>query len=437
MTKSISPNRDICLVWGGRFKARHVLPLRERATQELHDSNVECANPSNELQDSLRNRIALESPIHSAATCDGCEKLSNDPDDYDLISGLRYWCLNCETTQADFCSTCVLFPGQGIDHDPAHRLVQVQPTSPPEGLKWPPDDDEEVTIRIRKQWRDWLNISIVSDLATKEEFEMRGEKYVRRGQNAADVEKEMLVGPSICKKIFSRKELIRPDIYQAQSGDPFLAAWSHKMPVNEITSKKKKEGLGQEFSRVYLKETKGIEGRYAALSYCWGSGRPGLITTKDNYREHQDFGILISNLPETIRDAFHAARMLGLDYLWVDRLCIVQDSVEDWAHEAAFMCAVYSGATLTLSADGSNSATQGLFQSDQTLSALEYRTYHDPGGDDLVYIKRPSHASLSGRASDMTQPIDQRGWTMQERLMSPRVLHFTQEEMVWECNTLT
>ncbi|KAJ0332312.1 hypothetical protein COL5a_002020 [Colletotrichum fioriniae] len=194
---------------------------------------------------------------------------------------------------------------------------------------------------------------------------------------------------------------------------------------------------GQESSRVYLKETKGIEGRYAALSYCWGPGRPGLITTKDNYRDHQDFGILISNLPETIRDAFHAARMLGLDYLWVDRLCIVQDSVDDWAHEAALMCAVYSGATLTLSADGSNSATQGLFQSDQTLSALEYRTYYEPGGDNLVYIKRPSHASLSGRASDMTQPIDQRGWTMQERLMSPRVLHFTQEEMVWECNTLT
>ncbi|KAK1716825.1 heterokaryon incompatibility protein-domain-containing protein [Colletotrichum acutatum] len=498
------------------IKARHNLPLRERAILKLSGFNVKCANPLHEFQDSLRNRIALEPPIHSDATCDRCEKLRNDPDDYKLISGLRYWCLDCETTQADVCSTCVVVPGQGIDHDPAHRLVQVQPTacsvcedverlevkpadmhrgpykeflvkggtfkevaetrscgfctflwrllaqSPPEGLKWPPDDDKEVQIRIRKQWRDWLNISVVSDLATEEEFEMRGEKYVRRGQNAADMEKEMLVGPSV--------------------------AWSHEMPVSEITSEEEdrrtwqvgvckvlpssgsSEALqlakswldncckrhskcagtpphilpsrvlvlqGQDFSRVYLKETMGIEGSYAALSYCWGPGRPGLITIKDNYRDHQNFGIPINGLPETIRDAVHAARTLGLDYLWVDRLCIVQDSVEDWAHEAALMCAVYSGATLTLSADGSNSATQGLFQSNQTLSALDYKTYYDPGADDLVYIKRPSHASLSGRASDMTQPIDQRGWTMQERLMSPRVLHFTSEEMVWECNTLT
>ncbi|KAK1689550.1 heterokaryon incompatibility protein-domain-containing protein, partial [Colletotrichum godetiae] len=291
---------------------------------------------------------------------------------------------------------------------------------------------------------------------------MRGEKYVRRGQNVSDMEKGLLVGTSISwshetpvSKITSKEEdrrtwqagickvlpssgsdealqLAKSWLDSCRERHPKCAATTpHFLPSRVIALQ------GQDSSRVYLKETKGIEGEYAALSYCWGPGGPGLITTKDNYRNHQNFGISISDLPETIRDAVHAAKILGLGHLWVDRLCIVQDSVEDWAHEAALMCAVYSGATLTLSADGSNAATQGLFQSDQTLSTLDYKTYYDPGGDNLVYIKRSSHASLSGRASDMTQPIDQRGWTMQERLMSPRVLHFTEEEMVWECNTLT
>ncbi|KXH62870.1 heterokaryon incompatibility protein [Colletotrichum salicis] len=311
--------------------------------------------------------------------------------------------------------------------------------SPPEGLKWPPDDDDEVTIRIRIQWLDWLNISVVSDIATEEEFILRWEKYVRRGQNVPDMEKELLVGTSISwsletsvSKITSKEEDRRTwqvgicKVLPSSGSDEALQlakSWldncrerhpkcagpqPYFLPSRVIALQ------GQDPSRVYLKETEGIEGEYAALSYCWDPGGPGLITTKDNYRDHQNF-----------------------DHLWVDLLCIVQDSVEDWAHEAALMFAVYSDAALTLSADGSNSATQGLFQSNQTLYTLDSKTYYDPGGDDLVYIKRSSHASLSGRASDMTQPIDQRGWTMQERLMSRRVLHFTEEEMVWECNSLT
>lgn len=195
---------------------------------------------------------------------------------------------------------------------------------------------------------------------------------------------------------------------------------------------------GSDQTRVYLRETQGESGEYAALSYCWGPGAPGLITTRKNYHSHLE-GIEIQSLPKTIRDTIHAAKKLDLQYLWVDRLCIIQDSAEDWAQEAALMCEVYSGATLTLSADGSNSATQGLFQTNQALSKLEYRTYIDPDGyvTPMVLIKPQPHPTVSGRALDLSQPIDLRGWTMQERLMSRRVLHFTSDEMAWECDTLT
>ena len=195
---------------------------------------------------------------------------------------------------------------------------------------------------------------------------------------------------------------------------------------------------GEKDTRVYLRKGGGEEGAYAALSYCWGPGGPGLITTQENYQRHQDDGIKIEDLPKTIQEAVHATRYLGIRYLWVDRLCIVQDSVEDWAHEAALMCAVFSSATLTLSADGSDSATKGLYQTDQAMSNFEYKRYIDLDGDKnaLVLHIPQDHLNLSSRVSSMNQPVDQRGWTMQERLMSRRVLHFTSDEMIWECNTL-
>lgn len=196
---------------------------------------------------------------------------------------------------------------------------------------------------------------------------------------------------------------------------------------------------GSDPGRVYLRETGGEAHEYAALSYCWGRGDPGLITLESNFASFCNDGIRIETLPKTVREAIHAAKKLDLRFLWVDRLCIIQDSPGDWLREAELMCAVYSGAVLTLSADGSDSATQGLFQTEQALSKLNYQNYVDPEGNvtPLVLIKAQHHPTVQSRIQDLSQPIHLRGWTMQERLMSRRVLHFTSDEMVWECETLS
>jgi hypothetical protein len=95
--------------------------------------------------------------------------------------------------------------------------------------------------------------------------------------------------------------------------------------------------------------------RYCALSHCWGGSSP-LTTTKSNLTSHT--AGLPAPLPRTFSDAAAVTRALGVEYLWIDSICIVQDSTEDWASEAAKMADVYQNAFVTICADaaiGSNS----------------------------------------------------------------------------------
>ncbi|KAF6811398.1 heterokaryon incompatibility protein [Colletotrichum musicola] len=197
---------------------------------------------------------------------------------------------------------------------------------------------------------------------------------------------------------------------------------------------------GMKLKRVFLLETQRCAGEYAALSYCWGPGDPGLVTTTENVQEHLNEGIPIDDLPQTLQDAIKTTKSLGLRYLWADRLCIVQDSAEDWAHEAALMCDVYSNATVTLSADASKSAWDGLFLQRQEFSEMPYQTLlgRHENETPLALLRKPSRTILKGSNLDRRdQPLNRRAWTFQERLMSRRILHFTTREMMWECSMLS
>jgi hypothetical protein len=93
----------------------------------------------------------------------------------------------------------------------------------------------------------------------------------------------------------------------------------------------------------YLKLTSSFDppAKYAALSHCWGL-YPLLTTTTSNISSHSSrppgrSGIPLSSLPRTFRDAILIKRALGLRYLWIDSLCIIQDSDVDWEREWALM----------------------------------------------------------------------------------------------------
>lgn len=111
---------------------------------------------------------------------------------------------------------------------------------------------------------------------------------------------------------------------------------------------------------VRLKESKGMRARYCALSHCWGpvEKRP-LRTTTENVAEHLQ-GIAIFQLPKTFREAVEFTRGVGIEYLWIDSLCIVQDDHNDWHSESATMCSIYEHAELVIAAAGAEDSTQGL-----------------------------------------------------------------------------
>ena len=93
-----------------------------------------------------------------------------------------------------------------------------------------------------------------------------------------------------------------------------------------------KAGLSQDGAR--LADMQGTSGRYTCLSHCWDKSRKKRLTTKANL-EANKASIPLDHLPRTMQDAIAVTWKFGVRYLWIDSLCIVQDGVEDWSHEAA------------------------------------------------------------------------------------------------------
>jgi hypothetical protein len=172
-------------------------------------------------------------------------------------------------------------------------------------------------------------------------------------------------------------------------------------------------------------------GMYAALSYCWG-GHATLRLETTNME-----GLLASfsstSLPRTVQDAIRVVRMLGIRYLWIDSLCIVQDSVSDWEQEAERMGDVYRNCYLNVAALGAPSSEKGLFAERLPLAYQPCRMFQDVHGQHVYIYPHKTEEELVTRCFDHAA-LSTRGWAMQERLLSPRTLNFG-ISLMWECRS--
>lgn len=221
--------------------------------------------------------------------------------------------------------------------------------------------------------------------------------------------------------------------------------------------------LGVSRSFVRLVEFNGQRAKYATLSHSW-SKATSLTTTRSNFEEHKR-GIIMLDLPPTFCDAINVAKQLGLQYLWIDCLCIVQDDVQERESENAKMGQVYRNAHITISAAHGEDSYDGCFplRSQQPVASPASRSMgyatapgsesHSigfltgQGAPSLVHLSEdwlpgssgalPQFSNIGAFGQDWDpiseEPLSTRGRALQERLLSRRIIHYTSSQMYFEC----
>ncbi|EWZ29408.1 hypothetical protein FOZG_17032 [Fusarium oxysporum Fo47] len=237
-------------------------------------------------------------------------------------------------------------------------------------------------------------------------------------------------------------------------------------------------GNEQQSPRLILSENETLEGSYAALSHCWGENPNFLMLTSGTLSDFCS-EIQLQHLPASFRDAVITCRRMDIQYIWIDSLCILQagdGSHADWLSHSEDMYHVYLNCDLNISIDVSQNPHGGAFRSrdpaylqdcylwttflampkigrppNASSTSSSEHTYSDElinsdisneNEHRLVDAEKQSKSrnlcaiftrdDFSWARLDL--PLSKRAWVFQERLLSPRTLHFALDRISWECD---
>lgn len=191
-------------------------------------------------------------------------------------------------------------------------------------------------------------------------------------------------------------------------------------------------------------------GEYVALSHVWGVGK-GLPKTSTKTIESYKRGIAWTSLPRALQEAVVLTRALGIRWLWIDALCLIQDDPASKLEESMIMDEIFGNAFLTIAATSApDSSNHPLFP--VQVQPFKIQATDNKGSAFKIFVReQPSHYSFKApfdesahmndwelpfnisEDSNQDTPLLKRAWTFTERLLSPRILHFTKSEMIFEC----
>lgn len=166
---------------------------------------------------------------------------------------------------------------------------------------------------------------------------------------------------------------------------------------------------------------------YICLSYVWGEAKPLRLSSANMKRLVRPGGLgrRWADVPRTFRDAISVSKAIGVRYVWIDALCIQHDDKKNLAHQIGNMDLIYRDAVLTIVSvtSNANSSIPGVHQNSRDIKTIQFED-----GDMKLVCARPSLAdAIRGSA------WESRGWTLQEKFFSKRLLVFTQNQVYYKC----
>lgn len=200
--------------------------------------------------------------------------------------------------------------------------------------------------------------------------------------------------------------------------------------------------------RLVLTAEEHVSGQYATLSHCWGQDK-FLVLEPDTITKFTD-GCPLEEIPRTFQEVIQVIKHLKIRYLWIDSYCIIQgdseDAREDWNREAQKMCSVYTNSYLNIGSAYSKNPHGGLFRQrdvDKLSCDLILKWRPTTVEEESFYSICVDFESTSSRRFeplfrafyDLDQgAMSKRAWVVQETVLSPRMLTFTKNQLIWQCS---
>jgi hypothetical protein len=184
---------------------------------------------------------------------------------------------------------------------------------------------------------------------------------------------------------------------------------------------------------IYLVETPSTWGAYGTVSHCWQSGET--ITTTLATLKSRKGGITLGDVSRSFQNAILLFRKLGIRYIWVDSLCIIQDCEADWQTQAAQIDYIFANSSITIAVADEGGCTPGCFLSEPPN--LRSRLIRWPGidgeGSYMTTVAHSSEHTLLVRNGAATAAGAGRDWVHPERREAKRILYLGNTELLWEC----